>query len=66
MSKHIVAGIAFPGWEKRTRVMRGPCSARLRGQPNRRILSTFVRGEYEYSLHATKGIRRRRIPQTAS
>lgn len=48
----------FPPWEKRTQHTPGPASARLRGERNRRIISTFERDGVEYHLHATKGIRK--------
>lgn len=48
----------FPAWEKRTQHTPGPASAKLRGERNRRIISTFERDGVEYQLHATKGIRR--------
>lgn len=50
----------FPAWEKRTQHTPGPASAQLRGERNRRIISTFERDGIEYQLHATKGVRRAR------
>ena len=61
---HRAAGITiadFPRWESRTKHTLGPASARSRGARNRRILAVTEKNGVEYSLHATKGIRRARM-----
>lgn len=50
----------FPAWEKRTKKTYGPCARRYVGRDYRRILGVIERDGWEYSLHATKGIRRKR------
>lgn len=50
----------FPQWEKGTRVTLGPCARRYRGRKDRRILGVIEDGDFEHTLHATKGIRTQR------
>lgn len=50
----------FPEWEKGTRVTLGPCARRYRGRRDRRILGVIEDGDFEHTLHATKGIRTQR------
>lgn len=40
---------------------RGPCARRLAGTENRRVLGAVVRDGVEYSWHATKGLRAKRV-----
>jgi hypothetical protein len=56
----------FPPWEPGNFHTLGPAARRFVGRPNRRILSIRVLGDYEYSLHATKGVRCRHNPKTSS
>ena len=56
----------FPQWEPGSFHTVGPCARRFAGRPNRRILSLKVLGDYESTLHATKGIRRRQNPKGTS
>ena len=61
--KHNTEGVTlsdFPAWEKRSRHTDGPNTRRLSGARNRRFLSSFEKDGVEYTLHATKGIRRAR------
>ncbi|WP_424140406.1 hypothetical protein [Roseomonas chloroacetimidivorans] len=39
----------------------GPHGARFRGDRNRRVMAEFTRDGIEYSYHATKGWRRKRV-----
>jgi hypothetical protein len=62
-NKHKNDGVTiadFPAWESRTRHTAGPSCRNQTGMSYRRILSTFEKDGVEYSLHATKGIRRAR------
>jgi hypothetical protein len=52
----------FPAWEPGSFHTLGPAARRHAGRPNRRILSAFTEGGVEYTLHATKGVRRRARP----
>lgn len=61
--KHNTEGVDlsdFPEWEHRNRHAEGPNSRRLVGTRNRRHLSSVEIDGVEYTLHATKGIRRAR------